>query len=258
MRQARERRLRDGTRIEVHRNSGLRKICSCPRRGWSKCPHPWHFSFCWRGTQHRFSLARYAAKEITGKTDAETLADTIRAGIRAGTFRLSSDPRTASQRDATGETTFEAFARIFLERYSKERGEASWQDDGYMIEQLVAFPIVDGLQLGQKSVWSVTEDDLEAFIKHLTTLGRASSTRNHYVQLIRAMSRWAVRKGYRNTPMLGDDSDVIRRRKEAVLFRSYGPFTAALTSSLIATVSARRRCWCMMARPFRPVFASAV
>jgi hypothetical protein len=29
----------------------------------------------------------------------------------------------------------------------------------------------------------VTEDDLEAFIKHLTRQGRASSTRNHYASL---------------------------------------------------------------------------
>ena len=36
-----------------------------------------------------------------------------------------------------------------------------------------------------------------------------------YVQLIRAMSRWAVKKGYRDAPMVGDDSDVIRRKKEA-------------------------------------------
>jgi hypothetical protein len=39
--------------------------------------------------------------------------------------------------------------------------------------------------------------------------------RNHYVQPIRAMSRWAVRKGYQSTPLVDDDSDVIRRRKEA-------------------------------------------
>jgi hypothetical protein len=58
-------------------------------------------------------------------------------------------------------------------------------------------------------------DKLEAFIKHITTQGRASSTRNHYVQVIRPMSRWAVKKGYRDTPMVGADSDVIRRKKEA-------------------------------------------
>jgi hypothetical protein len=57
----------------------------------------------------------------------------------------------------------------------------------------------------------VTEDGLEAFIKHLTTEGRASSTRNHYVQLIRAMRRWAVRNGYRDVPMI--DLDVIRKKE---------------------------------------------
>lgn len=82
---------------------------------------------------------------------------------------------------------------------------------------------IDGRPLAEKPVQRVTEDDLEAFIKHLITLGRASSTRNHYVQLIRAMSRWAVKKGYRETPMIGDDSDVIRRRKEAQRHRRLDP-----------------------------------
>ena len=83
--------------------------------------------------------------------------------------------------------------------------------------------MIGELRLGEKAARSVTEDDLEAFIKHLTTLGRSSSTRNHYVQLIRAMSRWAVRKGYRSTPMVGDDSDVIRRRKETQRHRRLEP-----------------------------------
>jgi integrase len=121
-------------------------------------------------------------------------------------------PRSESQ---PNDISFETFARLFLERYSKERGKASWQDDGYMIGQLVAFPLFGDTRLGDKGARSVTEDDLEAFVKHLTRLGRASSTRNHYVQLIRAMSRWAVKKGYRDAPMVGDDSDVVRRKKEA-------------------------------------------
>ena len=49
----------------------------------------------------------------------------------------------------TRDVSFEAFSRLFLERYSKERGKASWQDDGYMIKQLVAFRIVDDLLLGE-------------------------------------------------------------------------------------------------------------
>ena len=36
----------------------------------------------------------------------------------------------------------------------------------------------------------------------IAVLGRASSTRNHYVQLIRAMSRWAVKQGHVLDPPL--------------------------------------------------------
>lgn len=219
----RERRLGDGDTVRVHRNSGLRKICSCPRRGWAKCPHPWHFNFCWRGIAYRFSLVRYAGREITGKTEAEALADKIRAEIRSETFTLQPAGASRSDSQPGDDISFETFTRLFLERYSKERGKASWQDDGYMIRQLVAFPVIGELRLGEKATRSVTEDDLEAFIKHLTTLGRSSSTRNHYVQLIRAMSRWAVRKGYRDVPMVSDDSDVIRRKKEAQRHRRLEP-----------------------------------
>ena len=92
-----------------------------------------------------------------------------------------------------------------------------------MVNRLGSFQTIEGRPLGETPVQRVTEDDLEAFIKHLTTQGRASSTRNHYVQLIRAMSRWAVKKGYRNAPIVGDDSDVIRRRKEAQRHRRLEP-----------------------------------
>src|SRR2546430_4988145 len=138
MTQRGERRLRDGETVAVHRNSGLRKICDCPRRAWAKCPHPWHFNFCWRGTPYRFSLSRYAGKEITGKTEAETLGEEIRNQIRAGTFERPSLGEPPKQESDNRDVSFETFARLFLERYSKERGKASWRDDGYMIKQLVS------------------------------------------------------------------------------------------------------------------------
>jgi integrase len=37
------------------------------------------------------------------------------------------------------------------------------------------------------------------------------------------MSRWAVRKGYRTTPLVHDDSDVVRRRKETQRHRRLEP-----------------------------------
>lgn len=40
-----------------HHNDGLRKLCTCARRNWPKCSHPWHFNFKPRGGQAwRFSL----------------------------------------------------------------------------------------------------------------------------------------------------------------------------------------------------------
>ena len=224
MTQAPERRLPKGV-VAVHRNAGLRKICSCPRRGWAKCAHPWHFNFCWKGTPYRFSLSRFTGKDIVSKSDAETLADEIRGKIRAGTFKVPATTRPAGQPEAVKPriVSFETFARLFIERYSKDRGKASWRDDEYMIKQLVSFRVIDNCLLGEKPVQAVTEDDMEAFVKYLVGLGRASSTRNHYVQLIRAMSRWAVRKGYRSTPLVHDDSDVIRRRKEAQRHRRLEP-----------------------------------
>jgi integrase len=224
MTHSKERRLSNGPTVAVYRNSGLRKICSCPRRGWAKCPHPWHFNFCWHGSPYRFSLSRYAGKEITGKTEAEALADHLRAAIRAGTFEMHSPLEVSEQEVANdSDISFDNFGRLFLERFSQGRGKASWQDDGYMINQLVSFRMFDDGRLGEKPLRAVTEDDMEAFVKHLTTLGRASSTRNHYVQLIRAMSKWAVRKGYRTTPMVTELSDVIRRKKEAQRSRRLEP-----------------------------------
>jgi integrase len=251
--------VREGVTVAVHRNAGLRKVCDCPRRGWAKCPHPWHFNYSWRGAAYRFSLNRYAGKEITGKTEAETLADGIRREIRAGTFRgLSAAAMTDdSVNEDRHEVSFETFARRFVERYSKDRGKASWQDDEYKVKRLGSFPAIEGRPLGEKPVQRVTEDDLEAFIKHLTTQGRASSTRNHYVQLIRAMSRWAVKKGYRDAPMVGDDSDVIRRKKEAQrhrrlepgeedkLLRSAGPHLQGLIVAALETCGRQGELLCL-------------
>jgi integrase len=132
-------------------------------------------------------------------------------------------PIIGDSQQSTSTVTFETFARLFIERYSKDRGKASWRDDEYMIKQLVSFKVLDHNRLGDRPIQAVTEDDLEAFVKHLVTLGRSPSTRNHYVQLIRALSRWAVRKGYRTAPLVHDDSDVIRRRKETQRHRRLNP-----------------------------------
>jgi len=163
----------------------------------------------------RFSLDRYEGRPVVSKTEAESLAQRIRDAIRAGTFRGVSTGITSitSATNTPSDVSFEMCGRAFIERYSKERGKASWQDDEYMVKRLASFLAVDGRRLGEIPLQHLTEENLEAFVRQLTIEGRSASTRNHYVQLIRAMSRWAVRKGYRQTPLVGDDSDVIRRQR---------------------------------------------
>ena len=48
-----------------HHNRGLRKLCACSRRNWSKCAHPWHFNFKPKGgPAYRFSLDAELGRHI--------------------------------------------------------------------------------------------------------------------------------------------------------------------------------------------------
>jgi len=71
-------------------NDGIKKRCPCGKRQWSKCAHPWHFSFHHNGTEHRYSLEKIArarqADPPASKSEAATWRDRLRGEIRAGTF----------------------------------------------------------------------------------------------------------------------------------------------------------------------------
>ena len=225
MRQQGRRRLSDGREVSVHDNDGLRKICGCPRRAWAKCGHAWHFAFCWDGKHYRFSLDRFTGKRIEGKTEAARLADQFRGQIRDRTFQrpVAHSPIAAAALDARG-LSFGAFAEVFVERYSKAREKASWDDDASMLRRVMAFPVCwpGATTLGEKPLAAVTEDDIEAFIRHVAAT-RTTATRNHYVQLLRTVSTWAVRRGYREKPFATTESDVIRRKKASKRNRRLEP-----------------------------------
>jgi len=205
------RRLPDGRSVPIHHNDGLRKICGCPRRVWARCPHAWHLAFRWKGKSYRFSLNRQTDTPIAGKIDAEKVADHIRSEIRAGRFGKPTDPPANPPQTAM---SFEAFGQLFVERFSQAREKVSWDDDAAMMKRIMAFPVTwpEASRLGEKPLDAVLEDDLEAFIRHVASM-RSIATRNHYVRLIRTMSAWAVKKGYRATPFATGDSAVIRRKK---------------------------------------------
>ena len=108
--------------------------------------------------------------------------------------RRKADATTAPAADAI---TLETFAATYVERVSEVRERnKSWKNDRYMLAQIAAFTLTDGSRLGDKALGAITEDDLEAVLLELRAKGRAASTRNQYVQVLKASFRWATKKGY--------------------------------------------------------------
>jgi integrase len=200
------------------KNSGLRKLCDCSRRNWPKCRHSWYFNFKPRGgPAYQFSLDVELDRHLEKKEDAEAEADRIRSEIRAGTFVRAAERRKAVPAPVTlpDAITWEKFSATYLERVSEVRERnKSWKNDQYMFAQIGAFTLPDGSRLGDKALRAMTEDDLEAVVVQLRIKGRATSTRNQYVQLLKASFRWATKKGYLTRNPISEDS-ALKRGKVA-------------------------------------------
>jgi integrase len=204
------------------RHHGLRKICGCRKANWTRCAHPWHFNFKPRsGPPFRFSLDAELGRHIDNKTEADKEATNIRAAILAGTFERASDRRVREQREAEEAArrktsgpfvTFDAYVKIYVERVSQASGKTTWKMDEYLLGKVADHLAADRRRLGDLPTAAITEDELEAFYKSLVTAGRAASTRNHYVHLIKAAFRWAARKGYIARSPLSDDSTLVRSK----------------------------------------------
>lgn len=189
-------------------NNGLRKLCPCPRRRWPKCAHSWHFNFKPKGgTSFRFAVDAEAGKHIEAKGDAEALAEGWRAAIRAGTFRRRGEAPVAAEtptRDAIS-------LHRFIERYVERCEPPVSQNDRGCLKKFAAFD-VDGRPLGEHPFDGVTEDTVEVFFASLRRAGRAASTRNKFVQAIKAAFRWATKKGYLARNPIAD-ADGLKREK---------------------------------------------
>jgi integrase len=144
-------------------------------------------------------------KHIESKTDAEALADHWRSAIRAGTYRRRGE--TPTETPAVGSEVL-SLAK-FVGRYEERRARPVSERDRQCLKQLVAY---DGL--GAKAITAITEDDLEAFFASVQSHGRAASTMNKFVQALRALFRWAMKKGYLQRDPVAQ-SEVIKRQKHA-------------------------------------------
>lgn len=194
--------------------AGARKVCGCARRTWAKCGHSWHFNFKPKGgLSYRFSVDSEVGKHIGAKGDAETLADGWRSQIRAGTFRRRADTAmTAPAAQVSDVLTLATFG----ETWSTRRGKpASAGERSYMARLRAFTPEGAERTLGDTALPAITEDAVELFFAHLRTVGRAASTRNKYVQLVKAMFRWATKKGYLTEPRRGFGEHQAREARQA-------------------------------------------
>lgn len=213
---------RAGRLVPVGRNGGIRKLCGCTRRRWPKCRHSWHLNFSHDGHAHRFSLDVEHGRPLEGKTEAEALAETIRTAIRAGTFRrrrelAAAEPTTPAP--TADVIKMESFGGIYFDR----RGKPATSDERGHLRRLCAFvlPGTDGT-LGAKPLGAITEDDVELFFLELRERGAAASTWNKYLQLTKALFRWARRKKYLTFDPVAD-SEMLRRRTMAQRHRRLVP-----------------------------------
>jgi integrase len=207
--------------VTIHRNDGLRKRCSCARREWSSCPHPWHFSFKWKPIEtcpkghHRFPIDRYAEQPIVTKDDARNEADRLRRLIRAGNFPPASATPAAPTKPS--DLTFETFADKWLSNARGQQSDTQQLNERGIVRRFSKIELQPGQLLGQRPIGLFTVDDWEAAFSTLTAF--AASTRNKYRQAILTMQEWAVEKGYLTKPWLAGrvlkKGGTIARRKGA-------------------------------------------
>lgn len=225
-----------GKTVKVETNNGIRKRCTCPRRTWTKCPHPWHFSFKLRGSadHHRFPLSKYADHPIVTRRDAETERDRLRILIRNGEF-----PPVAPAPPTTPEAlTFEQFAERWQTRARSGQSDNQQMNDKGIIKRLSGLPLEEGQTLGQRPVGLVTLDDLQLAFSTLVKF--AGSTRNKYRQAILLMQRWGVKNHYLPRPWITALKDDLRRQKGAKRERRLVPDMLDANGKLKAPGEERR------------------
>jgi len=175
-----------------HANKGLRKICTCARRTWSKCAHSWYLNFKPRGGKaYRLSLDKYLGKHIDSKTKAEIEAEKIRTAIRAGGFGQPA-PRQ--------EMTLRQIADTYLERYvAVERAATAVAFTGALAticRTVVPRPTGESAPFGDWRLADVVTDTIERFREVRRGQGLGVVGTNRLLEHARALYNWSLRTGY--------------------------------------------------------------
>lgn len=218
-------------------HDGIKKRCTCGKRQWPKCSHPWWFSFHWRDVEHRYSLdkltkARGIDAPVT-KGEAMTLRDQLRNEIRAGTFQLEPAAAvTADKRLTLGDVCDDYLKRFVAKPNRRPKGRAE-------METLIAVfrraeipgPKGTSLKLEQKPIADVTKADVEA-VRDWRRAQQAEKTYlrgakqgevgiNRMLARLRHLFSWAIEEGHlENTPFRRGPVTVVRLEKSAEAPRS--------------------------------------
>ena len=161
----RTRTLPNGRSVNVRDNGGLKKRCRCPRRQWSKCPHPWHVGFAYNGKEHRWSLHKVASKPAgywMSKTEAEGIRDRLRGQIREGTLTDTSAPSPDVR------LTFGDVVERYLERHvrvpTRRRAAQQIMEWHLGVLRRAEVPAAGGatIRLEHKAVTAISKADVEA------------------------------------------------------------------------------------------------
>ena len=154
-----------------HANNGLRKICDCSRRQWSRCTHAWHVAFKHGDVHYRGSLDRLIGRHVGDRREAKAELDKLRTIIRderpadTEALRLQLRGVAPAQPSKAEHITLETFGERYIERVSKVRERnKSWRDDAYIIKEIAGFEL-SGARFGQKALGAVTCDDLSSLFR---------------------------------------------------------------------------------------------
>lgn len=185
------------------------KRCDCDEPRWPKCPHPWYMQkLRYNGKTYAPNLTRHAldvlSVELVTKTDAEALAEKVRAAIRDGSYVSAKtkkntipEPSQQSQR-ATMATAVATFKRDVIEQDS-EKNPQTKTGDKLALDRFVAFKVErDGTKykIGDLPVDAVVVDDAILFRRSPSIAILANSTWAKYRTPLGQFFAWAKDKGY--------------------------------------------------------------
>ncbi|MGE3889259.1 MAG: tyrosine-type recombinase/integrase [Vicinamibacterales bacterium] len=187
-------RLVNGKSVTVHTNDGLRKRCSCSRRAWATCSHPWHFSHKERkGPHHRFPLDKYAHLfdyPLRTKANATKAATHIKGLILDKRFPPAAAPAPTTPTDLS----FADLADKWITNDRKHCSDNQRTNDRGIMRRLGLVELEPGVPLSGRPIGLLTVTDFEKAFDGLGPL--AASSRNKYLQAVKLMEAWALDTGH--------------------------------------------------------------